>query len=112
MDGIDFGDDLTRLDHGIEIDRKLLDVTGDLAADLHIEDGIERAGSCDGLGNGTPGDRAGLYSPAPLPLQRRKAKTAKTRIRIRKKSKKDESFHQKSRRPCADSYCLDRSDGN
>src|SRR5207237_7905431 len=50
--GIDPRDDLALLDHGVEIDEELLDLTRDLATDLDGDDGVEVARGGHGGGEG------------------------------------------------------------
>ena len=55
VDGrIDLRDDLPGFHRRIEIDEQLLDVAGDLAADLHVDDRIQRARRGHGLASSAP----------------------------------------------------------
>ena len=52
-DGIDLRDHLARFHLRIKIDEQFLNVARDLAADLHVDHGIQRPGCGDRLGDGS-----------------------------------------------------------
>ena len=102
---------LSRLHRRIKIDKKLLDVSGNLAADLHVHDRVERAGGGDRLCDRAACDGGGLVFS-------RAVSTAAPETEKRQQDDKrrggneDDSFHEKSRRRDAGGYYLDRSDRN
>jgi hypothetical protein len=55
--GVDAGNDLPLAHRGVEVDEHLLDLTRDLRAHLHGDDGVEGAGGRDGGGERPPRHR-------------------------------------------------------
>src|SRR5439155_15413256 len=57
--GVDAGDDLVLLHDRVEVGEQLLDLAGDLAADLHEDHRVEVAGGRHGRGQGSALDPGG-----------------------------------------------------
>jgi hypothetical protein len=102
--GIDLGDTCPRLHRRIEIDEQFLNVTRDLAADLHVDNRVEGTGGCDRLRDCAPRHDGRLIFGLTISPQRRNEKSANMTsnvvppIRVIR-------FMKKCRRTDVGSYC-------
>ena len=108
--GIDLGHDLPRLHRRIKIDEQLLNITGDLAADLHVDDRVESTGGGDRLRDCAPRDGGRLIFGLTVSAAAAKRRKAQDTTSRRATANKDDSFHEKMPTNRRRQLLLDRLD--